>query len=217
MQRNYLDRIGSECMWPNGVRAACHNVAADGVCTDCGDSVAPDVRPEPYFLASSNETCREVAQRVSLVKPDFRAVSEDFNGTLTVTLPDGSSFLFGTANMTWGGDYYAKGSDDSYEGVDTGVSEEEQNLEDVARAIVRTIKRFKASQEFLTALSDFKCAAFALNEAWQALDKDDHDRESLCNHYPFKESFDETVYQIEAWQEDIENDPAFGNGKRPKK
>lgn len=193
MQRNYMDRIGSE---------------------------REELRPgssAPEFLPSSNETCREVARLINLEKPDFRAVSEDFNGTLTVSLPDGSSFLFGTANFTWGGDFYAKGSDDTYQGVDTGVSEEEGNLSKVASAIVRTIKRYKASQEFLTALSEFKCAAFALNDAWQALDKDDHARESLCKQYPFKESFDETCCQIEAWQEEIENDPYFGNGKRPKK
>jgi hypothetical protein len=94
----------------------------------------------PEFLASSNETCREVARQISLLS-NYAAVSEDFNGTLTVTLPDGSSFLFGTANFTWGGDFYAKGGEDTYEGVDTGVSEGERHLDRVASAIVRAIKR----------------------------------------------------------------------------
>jgi hypothetical protein len=157
-----------------------------------------------------------VPRQISLLS-NYAAVSEDFNGTLTVTLPDGSSFLFGTANFTWGGDFYAKGGEDTYEGVDTGVSEGERHLDRVASAIVRAIKRFTAAKAFSEAVSEFKCAAFALSEAWEKLDKEDHDRESLCNEYPFKESFDETCFQIQAWQEEIDNDPYFGNGKRSKK
>lgn len=93
--------------------------------------------------------------------------------------------------------------------LDTGVSQREGE-QNVAEAIVRTVKRYVSSLEFLDKLIEFRKAAFALSEAWDNLDDEDHAAEKLCKAYPFKESFDEECHQILYWEEVVENDPAFG-------
>lgn len=206
MQRNYLDRIGSECVWPNGLRAGCHNVAADGICTDCGASVAPDVRPGSRAVV----TFVEVRDAVQALRPAWR-VDEDYPDVVSVYPeyaqdPNGPVFVVGTANATWAADFYPSGdaqeSGECYVGFDTDIDEETcTDADEVATEIVAEVERYMKRRpvrgEFLERLRAFHRAAYELDAAWGKLDAEDSS--ALVDYYPFQHSFDEMTSKIDEW------------------
>ena len=153
-------------------------------------------------------TCVEVTAAVRALRPMWR-VDHDYPDVVSIypegEAADGPAFVVGTANETWAGDFYpsrdAHESGDVFTGFDTGIDESQTDLHLIASAIVEDVehymKRRPVRGAFLDAMREFRRAAKAVNAAWEKLDYEDGGE--MTASYPFAQSFDEVVENIDQW------------------
>jgi hypothetical protein len=83
------------------------------------------------------------------------------------------------------------------------VETENKILIEVSELLAKISKQSNQATRYELAVDNFTKAAWELVIAWQAID---HDLEPKITHnqtYPFDMSFDEKVYQISCWAEEV--------------